>query len=176
MAIKFEDQVTKATVKYDSALIRLAGIDTDKKEFVITPQHIEVIHYQMVSVYGGQHGIKDNNLFLSICETPYQEVLGEKLYPTVYDKAAKFLESFAHYQVFFDGNKRTGLETMVVYLAMNNIKFDMNNEEAYDFVMDVALGKYQTKEIVEVIKNNSYITSHIQEEFEPEEKDYEIVE
>lgn len=167
----FEDQVMKVNAKYDSALMKLAGIHKEN-EFVIEPHHIEIIHYQMISTYGGLHGIRDNDLLLSTCETIYQDVFGKELYPTVYDKAAKLLESFAHYQIFLDGNKRTGFETMVVYLAMNNIKFDMNNENAYDFVMNVVMNNYSNiQEISDIIRENSYITSHVMEDFE--EKDCE---
>lgn len=165
----FEGQIGHTTVKYHSTLERLAGIENKKEEFFITPVQVEIIHDEMIRLYGGLNGIRDNNLFLSICESPYQEVFGQKLYPKITDKAAKLLEGFTHYQAFLDGNKRTGFETMVVYLGMNDIKFDMTNDEAYEFVMDIANGKYQeTSDIAEVIENHSYVASHVEEKFRQE--------
>lgn len=163
---RFEEQVNKATVQYGDALKRLSGIEAEE-EFVLTAVQVEVIHDEMVRLYGGAPGIRDNNLFLSVCEAPYQEIFGQVMYPTVYDKAAKFLESFAKYQIFYDGNKRTGLETAVVYLAMNNVKLDLSNEEAYELAMDVALGKYaDMTNIASYLKEHSYVTRDVYEEYE----------
>lgn len=181
MTKPFEKQINRTTVEYHSALERLAGMKAEasmeakasmknkKEEFFITPVQVEIIHDEMIRLYGGLNGIRDNNLFLSVCEAPYQEVFGQKLYPEIIDKAAKLLEGFIHYQAFLDGNKRTGFETMVVYLGMNDIKFDMTNDEAYEFVMDIVNGKYQkTSEISGVITAHSYKTDNVEEKFRQE--------
>lgn len=163
---RFEEQVNKITAQYDNALRRLSGID-EQEEFVLTAVQVEIIHDEMVRIYGGMGGIRDNNLFLSVCDAPYQEVFGQVLYPTVYDKAAKILESFARYQIFYDGNKRTALESAVVYLAMNNVKLELSNEEAYELTMDIALGKYQdTFSISSYLKEHSYVTRDVAAEYE----------
>lgn len=123
---------------------------------VLTLEDIKRIHEVNCERFGGDASVRDNDLLSCLCEQPYQEVFGEKLYPTVYDKAAKLLESFAHHQVFVDGNKRTGFMSMVVYLGANNIQFKMSQLDAFRFVMDVVAGKYSTnREIADVIQENS---------------------
>lgn len=119
-------------------------------------QDIIEIHELNCEKFGGDPTIRDYDLLCCLCEQPYQEVFGEKLYPSICDKAAKLLESFAHHQVFVDGNKRTGFMAMNVFLELNNIRFTMTQQEAFHFVMDVVAGKYSTnQEIAEVIASNS---------------------
>lgn len=123
---------------------------------VLELEDIKKIHEFNCDRFGGDASIRDNDLLCCLCEQPYQEVFGEKLYPSVYDKAAKLLESFAHHQVFVDGNKRTGFMAMNVFLRINFIRFNMSQRDAFRFVMDVVAGKYSTnQEIADVIEENS---------------------
>lgn len=155
--MKFEQEVMKAEQKYEKTLEALAGIYTEKELVKLEPTHIEVIHHEMIDRFGGIHGIRDNDLFLTICESPYQAIFGMECYPSVFDKAAKYLEGFAHYQAFLDGNKRTGFETMVVFLALNGYEFDMEPSQAEQFVLDIAVGKYSLELISKVLASNSIL-------------------
>lgn len=165
MSIGLDDRIGAIVTKYDQALEGFAGIK-NKDEIVngmdssddikLTPKEIEDIHKIMCVKFGGEPTIRDKGLFDNLCSQPYQEVFGLVLYPTVYDKAAKFLESFTHHQVFVDGNKRTGFMTMCVLLEKNGVHFNMSQREAYDFVMDVIQGKYkEVSDIASVIKEHS---------------------
>lgn len=163
MSIGLDDRIGAVITKYDQALEGFAGIKskddianqlyTDVK---LTEGEVQKIHEIMCSKFGGEPTIRDAGLFSNLCSQPYQEVFGLVLYPTVYDKAAKFLESFSHHQVFVDGNKRTGFVTMCVLLEKNGIHLNMSQREAYDFVMDVIQGKYkEVSDIASVIKEHS---------------------
>lgn len=163
MSIGLDDRIGAVVTKYDQALEGFAGIkdkesiankiDTD---VTLTSTEIQTIHEIMCEKFGGESTIRDKDLFNNLCCQPYQEVFGLVLYPTVYDKAAKFLESFSHHQVFVDGNKRTGFMTMCVLLEKNGIHFNMSQRDAYDFVMDVIQGKYEDiSDIANIIKENS---------------------
>lgn len=165
MGIGLDDRIGAIVTKYDQALEGFAGIKKKdeivngidvNEDLVLTPSEIENIHKIMCTKFGGEPIIRDKGLFENLCNQPYQEVFGLVLYPTIYDKAAKFLESFTHHQVFVDGNKRTGFMTMCVLLEKNGIHFNMSQRDAYDFVMDVIQGKYQDiPDIAKVIKENS---------------------
>ena len=105
-----EREINQTEAKYKRALKALGEYrESDREAVPLTPEDIELIHGEMVAEYGGSDGIRDNGLFLSVCQSPYQSVFGEDAYPTLYDKAAKYLTDFARYQVFVDGNKRTAL-------------------------------------------------------------------
>ena len=141
--------------KYNEAFIRLQN-DSITEYIELTPADIETLHSLMIETYGGINGIRDKNLFDSVCQNPYQEVFGKQLYPTIFDKAAKYLFDFCNYQVFLDGNKRTGVASMQVFLNTNHYDLTLSNEQVYNLAMDIANG--QIKEISDIsiyLKNNS---------------------
>lgn len=117
---------------------------------------IIVVHGAAVRMYGGEFGIRDKDLFASVCESPYQEVFGMELYPTPYDKAAKYLFSFSNYQIFVDGNKRTGLGTAISYLEENGIELVMSAEEKYNLTLDIANHRYtEIADISAILRSHS---------------------
>ena len=165
MSITLDDRIGAVVTKYDQALEGFAGIKKKdeivngidvNEDIILTSSEIEDIHKIMCEKFGGEPTIRDKGLFDNLCSQPYQEVFGLVLYPTIYDKAAKFLESFTHHQVFVDGNKRTGFMTMCVLLEKNGIHFNMSQRDAYNFIMDVIQGKYlENADIAKVIEKNS---------------------
>lgn len=141
----------------DAALQALALENTSEVRF--DKEQICQIHNQMIELYGGQLGIRDNNLLESVVSAPYQEYFGEVLYPSIFDKAAKYLFDFANYQIFLDGNKRTGLGVCQAYLHEHGFDFkDDFGTKAYILVLDIANHKYsEPQEIVDYIKDNVVI-------------------
>lgn len=109
------------------------------------------IHENLLKEYGGQSGFIDENLFLSQCEMPYQTFDGEELFPDIYDKAVRYLFGFASNQAFQDGNKRTGVMVMLIFLDINGIKIKASQEELIKLGMDVAtnnIGDIEAKEFL----------------------------
>lgn len=51
-------------------------------------------------------------------EQPKQEVFGQELYPSVFEKAAILGINIIKRRIFFNGNKRTGFVAMVQFLAL----------------------------------------------------------
>lgn len=113
----------------------------------LTEAQILQIHDEMISLYGGDYGVRDMGTFQSQCNTPYQTFAGEDLFPDVYDKAVRYLFGFATNQVFFDGNKRTAVATMLVFLKLNGIHLNATNDELTEIALLVA-NKQITKEVV----------------------------
>lgn len=104
----------------------------------LSEEDILQIHDEQVSLYGGELGIRDENLFKSQCCSIYQTFDDQDLYPDLYDKAVRYLFGFATNQVFLDGNKRTAVMTMLVFLKLNNIVLDMSDDNLYSLSMRVA--------------------------------------
>ena len=96
------------------------------------------LHDDNIEKYGGDYGFIDEGTFEMLCSQPYQNVFGMELYPTIYDKAAKFVEGFATHQVFRDGNKRTGFAAMNMFLNFNGLELTMTEKEAEEFVLAIA--------------------------------------
>ena len=92
------------------------------------------------------------------------------LYPTIFDKAAKYAFDFANYQIFYDGNKRVALETAVDYLKLNRCELTLSADECYNMVMDIANGRIKDpSEISKIFQDHSYAIEISQEEKEDQE-------
>ncbi len=154
-----EKEINHTEAKYKHALDMLGKYKESGHELVsLNPEDIELIHDEMVAKYGGIQGIRDNNLFLSVCQAPYQTFFGDDLYPSLYDKAAKYLADFTRYQIFLDGNKRTGLAVACVFLQINSCEMDLTESEAYDLVMDIANNRItEIGDIARILEEKSYM-------------------
>lgn len=113
----------------------------------LTVEEVIQIHDELVSEYGGLHGIRDMGLLISAIEMPKATMFGEYLHESIHDKASAYLYHIVCNHAFLDGNKRTGAATTLIFLSQNgcDIKFDMKEFE--ELVCDVAQGKI-SKEII----------------------------
>lgn len=68
---------------------------------------------------------------------PQQEVFGEELYPTIYDKASILAINLAKRHPFQYGNKRTALVSMITFLMMNGYTTSFTQEEAVQFILNI---------------------------------------
>ena len=79
-----------------------------------TVQDIYELHIQLEETFILSSGIRDENLLASAVNTPFQTLMGNDLYPSIYDKAAQLCYGIANNHPFTDGNKRTALHSMYV--------------------------------------------------------------
>ncbi len=136
---------------------------------------IEYLHDLSCMAYGGVLGVRDEGLLSSMCEAPFQEFFGETLYPSVFDKAAKYLYDFCHYQVFYDGNKRAGVLSCIQFLKENGWNLTMDPGKLYNLCMDIATDRAGISEISQQIKDNVcfYDKTNQMEEDQLEEEEYD---
>lgn len=98
-------------------------------------------HEDMASLFAMEKGVRDFGLLESAVSAPFQSFGGVELYPTVTEKAARLCYGLAKNHPFFDGNKRTALHTMLVYLAVHGLALPVDDEELEGMIIDVACGK-----------------------------------
>ena len=91
--------------------------------------------------------VRDRHLLLSAERRPHMMVFGEEQFPTLYDKAAALLQSLAYHHLFVDGNKRTAIRAVEMFLNANNLRHTWQSREEYDFVLRVAQGQVDIPEI-----------------------------
>ena len=103
-----------------------------------------------------ESGIHDMNMLLSAINTPFQSFAGQDLYPTVFDKASRLCFGLAKNHPFNDGNKRTAVHTMLIYLGLNDIFLDYEQMELETVIIDVASGKINSEDL------SLWIKSHVQ--------------
>ena len=121
----------------------------------ISKDSIKLLHDEQVELYGGSLGFLDEGLFEYLCEKPFQVVYGMELYPDIYEKAVEFLYGFAQYQVFADGNKRTGTVTCIVFLELNGIELELDSKEFEQIVLKIANNELDKKEVIEYLKDHT---------------------
>ena len=93
-----------------------------KPNIQFTIQDIYELHTQLENTFVLTPGVRDRNLLASAVNTPFQTFMGNDLYPSIYDKAAQLCYGIANNHPFIDGNKRTALHSMYVYLIINGFE------------------------------------------------------
>ncbi|MCI6191766.1 MAG: type II toxin-antitoxin system death-on-curing family toxin [Megasphaera elsdenii] len=101
-------------------------------------EDVLAFHEEMEQRYVMDKGIHDMNLLESAVNTPFQSFAGEELYPTILDKAARLCYGLTKNHPFRDGNKRSAIHSMLVFLYINGIDLDYTQQELEDMVVDVA--------------------------------------
>ena len=101
---------------------------------------VKAIHMVQVEKYGGKDGIRERGLLESAVSMPQASFDGEWLHKDVYDQAAAYWFHLIKNHPFFDGNKRVGVATALVFLEAYGIGTDYNEDEMYDLVMDTIAG------------------------------------
>lgn len=73
----------------------------------------------------------------------------------VYEIAALYAIAIAKGHCFNNGNKRTGMVSMIVFLFINNILLHADNRDIEEVMVDVVEDRIKQKELAEWIKANT---------------------
>ena len=111
-------------------------------------------HIELTEKYRMEPGIHDMNLLQSAVNAPFQIFGGADLYPTVYDKAARLCYGLAKNHPFSDGNKRTAVHTMLVYLYINDILLEYSQIDLENVIIAIADGSMKADELADWIKKH----------------------
>lgn len=95
----------------------------------------------------GAGPVRDPGLLESASARPRATVFGEDAYPTVHQKAAALLHSLCRNHALVDGNKRLAWLAADVFLRINGVVVEMEDDEAFELVMAVAEGSLDVEEI-----------------------------
>ena len=90
----------------------------------LSKEQILKLHEQLIEQTGGSDGVRDYNLLESSIETPFQS---------------------------FDGNKRIGAHSMLVFLALNGIELQYSQKELYETILQVADGSLEYEDLLKWI-------------------------
>ncbi len=90
------------------------------------------IHYEQISEFGGSFGVRDEFLLISAVSRPQSGY-----YSTVIEQASSLWESLSQNHPFIDGNKRTGLDSTLTFLAINGYNLNFSDEELTRFLLDL---------------------------------------
>lgn len=121
----------------------------------LSEEDILVIHAHVLEASGGSDGVRDAHLLGSLVERPKVALFGAESFPTVFEKAAVYLESIARYHVFLDGNKRTAMSASARFLFINGYELEITRKQFVVCAIEVAVGKKSLQDIALWLKKYS---------------------
>jgi death on curing protein len=98
--------------------------------------------------------LRDKGGLEAALERPFSGFGDFEFYSLPEQKAAALIESIVKNHPFVDGNKRTGYVLMRILLLAYNKDISTTEEEKYDFVINVAAGKWDYDQILDWIKKH----------------------
>lgn len=114
----------------------------------LTKEQVISIHSSLIEATGGTDGVRDIGLLESALETPFQTFDGKDLYPALIQKAARLGYSLVSNHPFVDGNKRIGIHTMLVFLAVNGVEIECTQKELIDIGLSLADGTMDAEKLL----------------------------
>ena len=121
----------------------------------LTKQQVILLHREIIAESGGSPEIRDEGLLDSALNAPFQTFSGTELYPTILEKAARLGYSLIKNHAFVDGNKRIGAHTMLVFLALNNIEVEYEDNDFTQLILGVAAGEISAEQLL------AWLQSHV---------------
>ena len=109
--------------------------------------HVLRTHRSLIETYGGAGGIRDVGLLHSAIAMPQASFGGQFLHKDVFEMAAAYLYHIVQNHPFFDGNKRTGSAVAIIFLAINDVTIDADEDGVVDLTLAVAQGNVGKQEI-----------------------------
>lgn len=88
------------------------------------------IHKYLIDEFGGPYGLRDRNALESAAMR-----LQSGYYKTIYEEAAALMESLGMNHPFIDGNKRMAFFATDIFLRINGLYIDCDDQEAYEYFM-----------------------------------------
>ncbi|MFN8096876.1 MAG: type II toxin-antitoxin system death-on-curing family toxin [Dermatophilaceae bacterium] len=85
--------------------------------------------------------VRDLGLVDAAAARPRTSLFGRDAYPSLDEKATVLLESLVRNHPLVDGNKRLGWLATVVFYGLNGRTIDVDDDPAYDLVIEVATGR-----------------------------------
>ena len=121
----------------------------------LTLDDVLIIHSDQISRYGGSGGIRDIGLLDSALSVVHAQFEGQFTHESIYQMAAAYLYHIAQNHPFVDGNKRTAVAAALIFLDLNGVEVRVDEQALADFVLDVARGLVEKKEIAGFLREAS---------------------
>jgi death-on-curing protein len=124
---------------------------------ILTLEQLLEIHALAIQETGGSQGLRDLGRVEAALATQTQNVFGEELYSTLFEKAAALIRSIIADHPFVDGNKRTAMLTGLTFLQLNSVRFRAKKGEIEDFAVKIATDHLDIPAIAQWLENHSNV-------------------
>ena len=110
------------------------------------------VHAEQLALFGGADGIRDLGLLESALARPINKfAYGESDLAAL---AAAYAFGLARNHPFVDGNKRAAFGSIIVFLGLNEIDFDVAPEHATAMILGLAAGEVGEESLTRWIRDN----------------------
>lgn len=113
-------------------------------------------HLSLIEAYGGDPGIRDVGLLQSAIAAPQAAFGGTFLHKDLFEQAAAYLFHIVQNHPFVDGNKRTGAAAAIIFLDLNGVEIEADEEGLVDLTFRVATGQADKHEIAEFFRSRAH--------------------
>lgn len=120
----------------------------------ISKEQVLSLHSELVADFGGSDGIRDEAMLDSALSVPFQTFEGMDLYPGVIEKAARIGFGLVKNHPFVDGNKRIGTHIMLMFLNLNNVELEYEDDELITAILSIASGDMDDEKLQEWIEGH----------------------
>jgi death-on-curing protein len=112
-------------------------------------------HEQLIQLYGGSLGIRNEQLLDSALEQPKTTFNGSYLHDNIFKMAAAYGFHLCKNHSFVDGNKRIALVAMDIFLQKNGHEITAPEKEAYKIIIALSSGELSKDELTNWLKKNT---------------------
>jgi death-on-curing protein len=110
------------------------------------------VHAEQLALFGGAEGVRDIGLLESALARPLNKfAYGETDLAAL---AAAYAFGIARNHPFVDGNKRAAFASIIVFLGLNEIDFDVPPEAATAIILSLAAGEVSEDSLARWIRDN----------------------
>jgi death on curing protein len=110
------------------------------------------VHAEQLALFGGADGVRDLGLLESALGRPLNKfAYGETRLAAL---AAAYAFGIARNHPFIDGNKRAAFASIIVFLGLNGVDFDVPPEAATAIILGIAAGEIDEDGLARWIEDN----------------------
>lgn len=111
------------------------------------------VHAEQLALFGGADGVRDLGLLESALGRPLNKLAyGETSLAAL---AAAYAFGIARNHPFVDGNKRAAFASIIVFLGLNGVDFDVPPEAATAIIVGMAAGEIDEDGLARWIADNT---------------------
>ena len=119
----------------------------------LTADIVIAIHDASIAQFGGSVSIRDRGFLESAIARPLNLYAYET--PDIFTLAAAYGYGITQNHAFIDGNKRTGLAAMAVFLGLNGYTFEQPGPQTVLVMEGLADGSVGESDLVEWLRKHS---------------------
>ncbi|MFY9484509.1 MAG: type II toxin-antitoxin system death-on-curing family toxin [Patescibacteria group bacterium] len=113
------------------------------------------IHEELVIRYGGSQGVRDYGLVDSAVARPRAGFGDFEAYPDLFMKAAVLGHSLLKNHPFVDGNKRTAIASIGMFLEENGYQLIQSKNHLYGLALEIENNSLPEDKIAQWLKKHS---------------------